>query len=159
MVSDCGAIRHSGDNKDGVKEGYDEVISIDLSRLNFAAQYLCILINSFNGEGFSKVETASVSIFQGSNKLDEVYLGEAGKNNTVLSCILTRTNPLWSFAHITAFGPGKVFTESDDLIMKNLEKVGLDPIILMETKNWNPTSGKKFNIKKEQTVNIPEGLT
>ena len=43
--------------------------------------------------------------------------------------------------------------------MKNLERVGLDPIILMETKNWNPQSGKKFNVKKEQTVNIPENLT
>ena len=117
------------------------------------------MINSYNGEGFSKVETASVSIFQGSIKLDEVYLGEAGNNNTELSCVLTRTNPLWSFSHITAFGPGKNFTECDDLIMKNLERVGLDPIILMETKNWNPQSGKKFNVKKEQTVNIPENLT
>ena len=29
----------------------------------------------------------------------------------------------------------------------------------METKNWNPTPGKKFNIKKDQSVNMPEGLT
>ena len=87
---------HLGDNKDGKKEGYDEVISVDISKLNFSAQYLCILINSFNGEGFSKVETAMVAIFQGANKLDEMYLGEAGNNNTALSCILSRTNPSWT---------------------------------------------------------------
>ena len=30
LNSDCQAISHSGDQKDGVKEGYDEVITIDL---------------------------------------------------------------------------------------------------------------------------------
>jgi tellurium resistance protein TerZ len=30
LTSDCNAIVHSGDQRDGTKEGYDEVITIDL---------------------------------------------------------------------------------------------------------------------------------
>ena len=58
-------------------------------------------------------------------------LVEAGNNNTVLTCVLSRTNPFWTLTHLNAFGPGKVVTECEALIMSNLEKVGLDPIILM----------------------------
>ena len=63
LESDDKAIQHSGDSKDGVKEGYDEVITIDLNKLHYSISYLAILINSFNGNGFTEVETATVSIF------------------------------------------------------------------------------------------------
>lgn len=36
LQSDCQAIVHSGDQRDGTKEGYDEVITIDLSKLNYS---------------------------------------------------------------------------------------------------------------------------
>ena len=35
LTSDHGAIVHSGDQKDGSVQGYDEYITIDLSKLNF----------------------------------------------------------------------------------------------------------------------------
>lgn len=62
LISDDGAIQHSGDNRDGVQDGFDEMITIDLTKLNFQTSYLAILINSFNGDGFSGVETARVCI-------------------------------------------------------------------------------------------------
>ena len=65
LASDCGSITHSGDQRDGTREGYDEVITIDLAKLNFSVQYLAILINAYNGDGFTKVETATVTIMQG----------------------------------------------------------------------------------------------
>ena len=40
-------------------------------------------------------------------------------------------------------------------MLKNLERFGFDPILLEETKNWNPQGGKKFNIKKDQSVHMP----
>ena len=63
LTSDCGSVKHSGDQRDGTKEGYDEVITVDLAKLNYTISYLALLINSFNGEGFSNVETAEVSIW------------------------------------------------------------------------------------------------
>ena len=45
------------------------------------------------------------------------------------------------------------------MILKNLEKVGFDPIILEETQNWNKDSGKVFNLNREQVINIPKTFT
>ena len=88
-----------------------------------------------------------------------MLLGHGGDNNAALACIFYRTNPTWSFAQINAFGPGKVFTESEALITKNLVPFGFDPILLEESRNWNPQSGKKFNIVKDQAINLPPNLT
>ena len=52
LISDCQAIKHSGDERDGVKEGYDEIITIDLVKLDYQIAYLAIYVNSFNGDGF-----------------------------------------------------------------------------------------------------------
>ena len=49
LVSDCQSIRHSGDQRDGTAEGYDEKIEINGSTVNFGIAYLAILINSYNG--------------------------------------------------------------------------------------------------------------
>ena len=85
-------------------------------------------------------------------------LAGAGRNNAVLAGIIHKTPPTWSYKQVQAYGPGKVFTECDEMVIKSLENVGFDPIILMETANWRPNTGKKFNIKKEQVVNIPASL-
>ena len=83
----------------------------------------------------------------------------SGKVNAVLSGLFYKSNPNWNFQNINAFGPQKTFTECNDMIMTNLEKVGFDPIILQETQNWNKESGKVFNLNKEQVINIPKTLT
>jgi tellurium resistance protein TerZ len=62
LKSDDGAIVHSGDSKDGVIKGYNEVITIDLAKLNFGVAYMVIIVNSYNGQSFKKVETATCSI-------------------------------------------------------------------------------------------------
>lgn len=62
LRSDDRSIEHSGDSKDGVVKGYNEVITVDLAKMNYAASYLVILVNSYNGASFKKVETATCSI-------------------------------------------------------------------------------------------------
>jgi hypothetical protein len=54
-------------------------------------------------------------------------------------------------------GPGKVFTECEDLIKANLVKCGFDPVILAETRGWSAKNAKKFVLKKDQCVYLPEG--
>lgn len=61
LVSKCGAITHSGDCKDGKTEGFDELIKIDLHKVNFEVSYLAVLISSYQGVGFKNIETASAS--------------------------------------------------------------------------------------------------
>lgn len=65
---------------------------------------------------------------------------------------------MWSFVNVNAAGDGTNFIESNDIIMKNLTFAGFDPVILMETKGWNASSGKKFNMKKDDVVNIPDSM-
>ena len=38
---------------------------------------------------------------------------------------------------VNAFGPGKVFTECEELIRSNLGFAGFDEVILLETKGWS----------------------
>lgn len=62
LRSDDRSILHSGDNKNKTNKGYSEEITIDLSKLNYAVSYLVVLVNSYNGDSFKKVESATCSI-------------------------------------------------------------------------------------------------
>jgi stress response protein SCP2 len=43
------AIQHSGDQRDGTKEGFDEVITIDLARMPQNVQAIVLIMNSYQG--------------------------------------------------------------------------------------------------------------
>ena len=51
LVSDCGAIIHSGDNEDktGVV-GMDEFITLHLNKVGFYVSYLAVLVCSYDGK-------------------------------------------------------------------------------------------------------------
>ena len=90
LVSKCGGITHSGDCKDGKKDGFDEIIIIDLHKVSFDINYLAVLVSSYQGVGFKNVETATLSILQDREKISEIFLGAAksNENNTVLAAII-----------------------------------------------------------------------
>lgn len=50
------AVLHSGDNLTGAGEGDDEVISVDLSRVDPRVKYLACVITSYSGQTFEEVE-------------------------------------------------------------------------------------------------------
>ena len=66
---------HSGDQQDGKSEGYDECITINLQKINFSVSYLAVLINSYQGVGFRKLESAYVNINQNNASLVTIMLG------------------------------------------------------------------------------------
>ena len=68
--------------------------------------------------------------------MDDFQLNNAGDQNAVMSAILFRTNPVWTFVNVNAIGNGTNFQESNDLIINNLTYADFDPIILQETKGW-----------------------
>ena len=51
--------------------------------------------------------------------------------------------------NILETGPGKNFSESEELIRNNLKYAGFDEILLLETKTWTSNKGKKFVLEKE----------
>ena len=74
LESECGAIHHSGDQRDGSVDGFDEMITIDTSKINFGVCYLPILVNAYKGN-FSSVETATVNFMQNGQRVFEILLG------------------------------------------------------------------------------------
>lgn len=58
LRSDDGAIRHAGGNLTGDSEGDDEVIHVDLSRLDPSAAHLVFTVTSFQGQTFDEEDNA-----------------------------------------------------------------------------------------------------
>lgn len=78
LMSRDGAIKHSGDDLTGDMNGDDgldnEVITLDLSRLNPAANYVAFFINSFRGQDFKDIPFASIRIYEGTpTRVNEVF--------------------------------------------------------------------------------------
>lgn len=69
LKSNDGAIKHSGDDLTGDLNGDDgldnEVITLDLARLNPKARYVGFFINSFRGQDFKDIPFASIRIYEG----------------------------------------------------------------------------------------------
>lgn len=63
------AIKHSGDDLTGDLNGDDgldnEVITLDFSKLNPAAEYVGFFVNSFRGQDFKDIPFASIRIYEG----------------------------------------------------------------------------------------------
>jgi stress response protein SCP2 len=61
-VAATGSIVHSGDSTTGRVDGFDETVRVQLSTLPDNVQYLCFVVNAFNGGALSTVETAAVTV-------------------------------------------------------------------------------------------------
>lgn len=78
LGSKDGAVKHSGDDRTGDTGGDDgldnEVITLDFSRLNPAAEYVAFVLNSFQGQDFATIPFASIRIYEGTPKrVNEVF--------------------------------------------------------------------------------------
>ena len=91
-----------------------------MDKVHYAVQFLVVLVNSFEGAGFSHVETANVSLMQNNhqNVLDTNLLGSirAGAANGILAYIIYRKDQHWEFFKGKDTSPGKVFTECEQMI-------------------------------------------
>ena len=86
------AILHHGDNRDGKGEGDDEVIEIDLDGLKqqgIAVVYF--VVNSFNGDSFRNVKTATCRVVANLGKPVEIHnCSMACESRTATSIIAAR---------------------------------------------------------------------
>ena len=78
LRSDDGSIYHSGDDRTGDIGGDDgldnEVITVDLTRVNPAIDKIVFFLNSFEGHDFATVPFASLRLYEGTpNRVDNVY--------------------------------------------------------------------------------------
>lgn len=78
LKSNDGAIKHSGDDLVGDTDGDDgldnEIITVDLRRLNPKTEKIAFVLNSFKGQDFKTIPFASIRIYEGTpTKVKEVF--------------------------------------------------------------------------------------
>ena len=61
LESKFGNVTHSGDSL-GEGDNFDEIITLQLNTLSFEIRYVVILICTYTGQSFSKVESATVEV-------------------------------------------------------------------------------------------------
>lgn len=104
LRSSDGAIKHDGDNLTGEGDGDDEVIHVDLEKLDARAAYLVFTVNSFRGQTFNEVENAVARLVDesGNTEVCRYTLKEQGRHTGVIMAVLSKGNDGWSMqAHGT----------------------------------------------------------
>lgn len=109
LKSKNGSIKHSGDDLVGDTGGDDgldnEIISVDLQKLDPAVTKIAFVLNSFRGQDFKIIPFASIRIYEGTpTRVNEVFAtydiangpSFAGKVSMVLA-ILYKRNGDWKF--------------------------------------------------------------
>lgn len=77
LTSKCGAIKHSGDDQTGDMDGDDgldnEVIVVDLDRVDSSANSIVFVLNSFRGHDFKAIPFATIRLYEGTpDRVDNV---------------------------------------------------------------------------------------
>lgn len=93
-----GAIKHDGDNLTGDGDGDDEVIHVDLSRLDPRAAHLVFTVNSFRGQTFKEVDNAVARLVDETNgrEICSFTLKEQGSHTGVVMASLSKGSDGWT---------------------------------------------------------------
>ncbi|MBC6443566.1 MAG: TerD family protein [Rhodobacteraceae bacterium] len=103
LNSKDGSIRHGGDNLTGAGDGDDEVIYVDLARLDSRVHYLVFTVNSFRGQTFNEVENAFARLVDetAGKEICRYQLAEQGPHTGVIMASMAKTGTGWQ---MTAHG-------------------------------------------------------
>lgn len=158
QLSCCsGAITHSGDNKSGDKEGYDEELKVDLSKLT-GVSAIVFLLSAFSGGNLKDCESASCQIKQGSNELAMITASgpQSGAKTGFLFFMLFRHQDTlkWHFKKIHRQVNARHFVACIPT-MRDLVDPILDPGVIMERAL---TPDKTFSMNKGDGFLLPESV-
>jgi tellurium resistance protein TerZ len=130
LKSHDGAIKHSGDDLTGDLDGDDgldnEVITVDLSKVNPNTEKIAFVLNSFRGHDFKTIPFASIRIYEGTpTKVNEIFATYdiandatfAGSVSMVMG-IFYKRNGEWKFNAIGEPTKDRTFQETLETIKK-----------------------------------------
>ena len=126
MHSYNNSIVHYGDNKTGVGEGDDEVLSIDFASVDPNTFTMAVIINSFKGNSLTGILNAFIRLYDTQKPLG-VHVLNACPDSIGLCLGLLRKNDggLWYFASIKEIVSGNISTESVNDVRFLLDKYPL----------------------------------
>lgn len=122
LMSKCGSVSHTGDNRTGAGDGDDEQIIVDLSRVPPTVESLVFTVNSFTGQTFDLVENAYVRLVNNTDQqeLCRYDLSCKGDYKAQVMCKLWRDGGDWQLQAIGASGTGATFEDLKPVINQYL---------------------------------------
>lgn len=119
LASDCGSIRHAGDNRTGAGDGDDETIIVDLSRVPSNVHKLSFVVNIYNGtknnQHFGMIENAFIRLVDDRNGSELIRYNLTDDYNGKLAVFVAdmyRDGSEWKFS---AVGEGTTDTGLNDM--------------------------------------------
>ena len=115
-LSACdGAVKHSGDQRDGSADGWDEILTLDLAKAADHAQIIALCVCAFNeGSSFEQVETARAELHSDDGTvLANVNLTCSNKytSSVLLLLYYDMTTFQWVFRSVGGMSAGRNFRD------------------------------------------------
>ena len=119
-----GTIVHYGDNKTGIGEGDDELLSVDLSRINPNVNAMAVIVNSFKGNSMIGLRSAFIRLFDQTKLIGCHVLGQGTETTGLLLGLFRRdfVNNTWLFQVMISALPGREATDSIGQLRSILDK-------------------------------------
>ncbi|CAD7967726.1 unnamed protein product [Amoebophrya sp. A120] len=160
----AGAIMHSGDNKTGAGDSYDETIQIDIDLVHPGVSIMVFVLNAFKGGNLSSVANAKVTILEAGKPepplaVCPVTMRKGDFTGMVLGFLYKppgiEDNHAWKFRNLCRACQGRNFEESLPDVRRALNISGiLDPA----SSNMIMSMDKKFDMRKGDFLEIPPHL-
>ena len=126
MLSYNGSIRHYGDNRTGVGEGDDEVLSIDFANVDPNTFTMAVIVNSFKGNSLISIMNAFIRLYDTQRPLGVHVLNNCPDCIGLCMGIFRKDdNGLWYFNSIKEIVTGIVCTQSINDVRFLLDKYPL----------------------------------
>ncbi len=122
LQSADGAILHTGDNLTGDGDGDDEVIKVDLERLDPKVETLVFFVNSYQGQTFNEVDNAFCRVLDDDTQkeLCRFTLTDQGAHTGVVMAVMSRNGGDWQLKAIGMPGVGRT---ADQLVPDALRHI------------------------------------
>lgn len=109
LKSRDGSVLHTGDNLTGAGDGDDESIKVDLTAVPSQVTALVFTVNSFSGQGFSKVENAFCRLLDEADESEiaRYDLTGSGPHTAQVMAKVVRAGGGWQMTAIGALANGR----------------------------------------------------
>ena len=159
LVSSDGAIRHSGDEREGDEVGDDEKINLQLANVDRRIHYLGITINSYSGEELDDVAMASCHLFDPTSphqqEIAKYTLSNAAEVNgytaLVMGCLYRGGSGNchdWNFRVLAKAAQGRTAHDNVDELQWALRNTPVPPL-------YEPPTEPDIVIDNSMPPNVP----
>jgi stress response protein SCP2 len=155
QVCCSGAIKHSGDSRDGSTEGVDEEITIDMTCNQGLVKIkgIVFVINSYSGKSLDSIQDAKICFKKAEGSVIAQYDIPSIEHCGLVSAVMLRTEQgEWTLQSLNASSKGKNFQESTKDVIKVLDKLLFPNKLNHDTRKPISELDENYVLKKNETV-------